>query len=48
MEKLALWLTICVLAGTMLGCGGGSGTTSSAAAVTGVATPAGISVVTAN
>ena len=48
MKKLALFLFICVLTGTLSGCGGGSGTTSSApSTVTGVATPGAISVVTA-
>ena len=48
MNKLILWLTVYLLTSAMLGCGGSGGTTSSAAPVTGVATPAGISVVTAN
>lgn len=47
MKKFASWLIVCILTVTMLGCGGGAGTTSSGSAVTGVATPAGISVVTA-
>ncbi len=51
MKKLALYLSVCVLTGTLSACGGGSATTSSTpstAAVTGVATPTAVSVVTAN
>lgn len=49
MNKLILVLAVCVLSGTMSGCGGGGGgTSSSSTSVTGVATPGTISVVTAN
>ena len=53
MKKLASLLTACVLAGTLAGCGGGgsSGGTQSPATpttTTGVATPASVSIVTAN
>ncbi|MDO8413272.1 MAG: hypothetical protein Q7S51_05730 [Gallionellaceae bacterium] len=48
MNRLILALAVCVLSGTMSGCGGGGGTSSSTTSVTGVATPGTISVVTAN
>ena len=52
MKKLVLFLSICVLTGTISGCGGGSSVAASGTpatgAVTGVATPAAVSVVTAN
>ncbi len=52
MKKLVLYLSVCVLTGTLSACGGGSSaatsSTPSTSTVTGVATPAAVSVVTAN
>jgi hypothetical protein len=47
MNKLASWLTVCVLTGTLLGCGGGGAGSTPTGTVNGVATPAAVSVVTA-
>ena len=53
MKKSALFLSACVLTGTLIGCSGGGSSSPAATTpppsgvVTGVATPAGISVVTA-
>jgi hypothetical protein len=54
MKKLTSLLLVCVLTGTLSGCGGGSSSASATAAppgvvsgITGVATPSAISVVTA-
>ena len=50
MKTLALFLSICVLSGTLSGCGGGGSAAASTASanVAGVATPGTVSVVTAN
>lgn len=52
MKKLMSWFAVCVLTGVVAGCGGGGGgstpNNNTPTTTTGVATPASVSIVTAN